>query len=343
MFPFSLYFAKIKSMAEISVCIPFYNAQEFIPKIHKMFLDQTDDDFECIFVDDGSTDSSSKICSDIAQKDNRFKLVKHEKNMGIGMGRISALLNATSDFVTFMDADDSIDCDAIEIIRKNISLSPDADLFVYDYDVMDQKGKVSHIENKYNNLNEHFKNSSHFVSRCWHKIFRKSIFEKFDISFIKNITFAEDLYICINFFLLSSSVVFVPERYYTYRYNSCSLIRNRNGKTIYENIDVLKNLLSNPLLKNNEAIQDYIKKDAFNCFGMLIYPNIMNEFQRSSPHFIEWLEIDDSFQLEIPEKTSAFCRFYINQIRKRHYIISSLMWKCLRFKRYLKFIIAKKN
>ena len=330
-------------MAEISVCIPFYNAHDFIPKIHKMFLDQSDGDFECVFVDDGSNDSSYEACLEIAQNDNRFKIIRHEKNMGIGQGRITALANATSTYVTFMDADDSIDWDTIETIRKNITLAPNADLFIYDYDVMDQKGNIFHVVNKYENLNDHFKSSSNFVSRLWHKVFRKSIFEKFDISFIKNISFAEDLYICINFFLLSSSVVFVPKKYYTYCYNSNSLVRNRNGKTIYENIEVLKNLLLNPLLKNNEAIQDYIKKDAFNCFGMLIYPNIMNEFQRSSPHFIEWLEIDDIFHLDIPAKTSFFCKFYIKQIRRHHFMLAFLLWRCLRFKKNLKFIIKKQS
>jgi glycosyltransferase involved in cell wall biosynthesis len=64
-------------------------------------------DFEVILIDDGSTDSSGKICEQYASKDKRFKII-HQKNAGVSAARNRALKSAKGEYITFLDSDDAI-------------------------------------------------------------------------------------------------------------------------------------------------------------------------------------------------------------------------------------------
>lgn len=70
----------------ISIIIPVYNTEKYLRHCLDSVLTQTYKEFECILVDDGSTDSSGRICDEYAAKDNRF-LVIHKKNGGVAAAR----------------------------------------------------------------------------------------------------------------------------------------------------------------------------------------------------------------------------------------------------------------
>lgn len=86
----------------ISVIIPLYNAELYLPTCLQHILLQTFKDFEVIIVDDGSTDSSGIICDEYAQKDSRIK-VFHQKNKGVSAARNFALSKVCGEYVMFID------------------------------------------------------------------------------------------------------------------------------------------------------------------------------------------------------------------------------------------------
>lgn len=93
---------------KVSIILPVYNKAQYIEPILDDIAGQTFIDFECIVIDDGSTDISGKICDAFAARDSRFQ-VFHIPNGGVSHARNLGLEKATGQYITFVDADDHIE------------------------------------------------------------------------------------------------------------------------------------------------------------------------------------------------------------------------------------------
>lgn len=103
---------------QISIIVPVYNVEDYLRQCLDSIIAQTFTDWECIFVDDGSKDGSGRICDEYAQKDDRFKVI-HKENGGVAKARIDGFNASQGEYVFFIDADDTIEADAIEKLFKN--------------------------------------------------------------------------------------------------------------------------------------------------------------------------------------------------------------------------------
>lgn len=103
----------------VSVIIPVFNGREFIDKIMKCLKNQTYNNLEIIIVDDGSTDKSLDIIRKYAADDNRIKVLS-QANMGPGAARNAGLKIAAGEYVAFVDADDYIPDDYIQVLVSEI-------------------------------------------------------------------------------------------------------------------------------------------------------------------------------------------------------------------------------
>ena len=308
---------------KLSICTSFYNVEKYMESFISQLKNQTCPDFICILVDDGSTDKSYKNCIKAIGDDERFLVIRHEKNKGLGAGRITGLEQVQTEYLTFMDPDDEIEKTTVETLLNDIH-NTNSDFITYDYFTKNEKNEVELISDNTKTVKELFESKSKLISHVWHKVYKKTLLEKMDFSFYKTISFAEDLWLCTNCFLNAQNPVIIHNAYYYYKYNSSSLVHKRSEKSIRENIEVLKNLLQNPKLKEIKEIEAYIKDDSFHAFGHLIFPSKTNNFQLK-PHFDEWRKIDSEIGIFLPEYLSGFVRKYIVQIRKRNDIIANIM------------------
>lgn len=101
----------------VSVIIPVYNVEKYLDACLLSVAEQTYQNLEIILIDDGSTDGSGKKCDAWAKKDNRFKVV-HKKNEGLNYARRDGFKKSSGDYITFLDSDDLIHRDCIEIFMK---------------------------------------------------------------------------------------------------------------------------------------------------------------------------------------------------------------------------------
>ncbi|MDY3820319.1 MAG: glycosyltransferase family 2 protein, partial [Bacteroidaceae bacterium] len=101
-------------MPKVSIIIPCYNQAEFLLQALQGLQEQTLQDFECIIVDDGSTDQSAQIAEDFIKGDHRFRLIK-KANGGTATARNAGLRAATGEYVQFLDADDELDSRKLEL------------------------------------------------------------------------------------------------------------------------------------------------------------------------------------------------------------------------------------
>ncbi len=94
-------------MPRISVIVPVYNTAMFLPDCIDSILAQTFDDFECILVNDGSSDESPSICDAYAEKNAKIRVI-HQNNAGLSAARNAGMEMAHGDWITFIDSDDII-------------------------------------------------------------------------------------------------------------------------------------------------------------------------------------------------------------------------------------------
>lgn len=114
----------------ISVIVPVYNVEKYLHRCIDSILAQPVTDFELLLIDDGSTDSSGKICDEYAEKDSRVK-VFHKKNGGVSSARNFGLDNAKGTWIAFVDSDDFIsdkylyipsDAESCDVIQKSFNI-----------------------------------------------------------------------------------------------------------------------------------------------------------------------------------------------------------------------------
>ena len=112
----------------VSIIIPVYNGEKFISRCVDSVLSQTYSDFELILVNDGSKDNSGKLCDAYAQKDPRIRVI-HQENGGVSRARNRGLDAAKGDVISFVDIDDYIAPQMLEVALKYLT---DADICMFD-------------------------------------------------------------------------------------------------------------------------------------------------------------------------------------------------------------------
>jgi glycosyltransferase involved in cell wall biosynthesis len=105
-------------MPQVSIIVPVYNVRRYIDRCIVSILQQTQSEFEVIFVDDCSTDDSASAVQRFARNDSRIVFVAHDRNRGLGAARNTGISIARSDYITFVDSDDFIDANLLEEMIK---------------------------------------------------------------------------------------------------------------------------------------------------------------------------------------------------------------------------------
>ena len=118
-------------MAQISVIVPVYQVEAYLPQCIDSILAQTFRDFELILVDDGSQDRSGAICDEYAGKDNRICVV-HTQNRGAAAARNTGLQRASGNYIAFVDGDDRLAENMLGRMYAEI-LDPPCDLVVCNF------------------------------------------------------------------------------------------------------------------------------------------------------------------------------------------------------------------
>jgi glycosyltransferase involved in cell wall biosynthesis len=114
--------------AKVSIIVPVYNVEEYLTRCVDSIRKQTLTEIEIILVDDGATDSSGKLCDELAMQDNRIQVL-HKENGGLTSAWKAGVAIAKGDFLGFVDSDDWVDLDMFESLYQQAS-NYDADLTI---------------------------------------------------------------------------------------------------------------------------------------------------------------------------------------------------------------------
>ena len=170
---------------KISVIVPVYNVEDFLPQCIESIINQTYRELEVILVDDGSPDNCPAICDNYASIDSRLKVV-HKMNGGLSSARNAGLDVATGSFVSFIDSDDWLEPNMYEVLVNNMRQN-DADVSVCQAWAHNDKTKEKIATNSdgesfliegYSNILGHLLyNTPEPVLRfeVWNKLFRRDV------------------------------------------------------------------------------------------------------------------------------------------------------------------------
>lgn len=222
----------------LSVIVPCYNSERYIHRCLESILKQTYSNLEVIVVNDGSTDKSEEIIKSI--NDSRIKYI-YQDNSGVSAARNKGIENATGDFITFVDSDDTIELNMYEVLFELIN-KYDADIAHCSYSkVVDGEiKKIGNTEKIYemdrDEAVDKLLSGGLFVGSNCNKIYKSELFE--NVRFDNKIKINED--VLINFFLFvkSPKSVFIDKclyNYFEYSDSSCHISgKIRTAEDCYE-------------------------------------------------------------------------------------------------------------
>lgn len=120
--------SKMEKSTLVSIIIPVFNTASYLPQTLDSVLHQTYEKLEILVIDDGSTDESGNICDDYSRKDRRLRVI-HTENKGLSVARNMGMKHAEGVFVSFVDSDDWIEPQTIEILLST-AVQTNADVVV---------------------------------------------------------------------------------------------------------------------------------------------------------------------------------------------------------------------
>lgn len=216
---------------KISVIVPVYNVETFLPRCLDSLLAQTFPDFEILLIDDGSKDRSGDICDKYALKDQRIR-VFHKENGGVASARQLGVDEARGEYSIHADADDWIESNMLSDMMNEIS---DADILVSDYYYNTKHGQtyVRQVDcTTSEELLEKIIKGEVFGS-LWHKLIRRNLYQ--NIKFNTDLTFCEDQLLLFKILTTyKCKVINLHKAYYHYEYCDSS-ITQRTDREYFDN------------------------------------------------------------------------------------------------------------
>lgn len=251
----------------ISVIVPVFNAEKTLYTCISSLKEQTFTDLEIILVNDGSTDSSMKVCDELVRKDTRIS-VYHVENGGPARARNIGLEHASGEYIGFVDADDFVSKHMYQTLFK-AAQKDNADIVLCSYCEINGKNKrdIKHNfgEQKYTGAEIKDKLLSQFycsdivgLSSLWNKLYRKSFLDEHALRMDEALIRAEDYWFNFEALMQARCVSTIEDVLYYYQDNPQSIM-HKVRENQFENW--VKN--RKKLLKYNESLGFELDRQQF--------------------------------------------------------------------------------
>ena len=236
----------------ISVIVPVYNIEKYLPRCIDSILDQTYKNWEAIFINDGSTDNSLKILEEYKKKDERIKIID-KKNAGSGAARNDGIEKSRGEYIAFLDSDDWYEKNFLEKLYNNL-IENNSDVSMCNpkmtYDNIEKNSRINTYFFKNIELEKTSKEILGILAMpvVWNKLYKKDIIVKNKIKF-PNYSFCEDVEFLYKTFLYVNKISKIEDDLYNYYQREDSTTKKIKEESIEQLYQVLKNIEN--YIKNN--------------------------------------------------------------------------------------------
>lgn len=303
-------------MPKLSIIIPVYNVEKYLPKCLGSILEQPFKDLEVICVNDGSTDGSLDVLQKIKKNDDRVVIID-KKNEGSGIARNIGLSTAQGEYVYFIDSDDWLEDDVLaKIIAKADELQTDILVFggLSYYNGKGQNGAYSKnkLPKKYFgkvvSAKDIKKDIFKFPSTAWTKLYRRSFLIKNEIKF-QNIRAGQDQLPFFHSMITADRIAILPENIYCYQKNREGSVTSVKKKKSFSPIYVfygIEEMLEKTGMKeeyHNIFVNKYFSKATswLGKFDKDLKPQYFEEYSKLLKHVQEKYGLYKNFHPEITD------------------------------------------
>ena len=312
---------------KISVIVPIYKVEKYLKRCVDSIINQTYKNLEIILVDDGSPDNCGRICDEYAKTDDRIRVI-HKENGGLSDARNAGIDIASGEYLSFIDSDDWVDENFINLLYKNI-VENDADIAITGITcVYDDKSEDMYIpaQGCINNiralelLNE--TGYVYMVVAC-NKLYKKKMFD--NIRYPKG-RINEDELVIHKIFYEADKICLLTDKNYYYYQRTDSIMGNLRTKDNEVSLNKYFILSERSMFYKEKELKSVLYKNNKNRIGYIIY----------------FLEIHLKGIWELSDE--VFAAFLQSDVRRLKYVMSKnpkhILYKLL-FIFYPKYFMKK--
>lgn len=280
----------VKDMPLLSLILPIYNVEPYLERCFESILKQNIQNYEMILVDDGSTDNSPAICDRFVEEHSNARVI-HKVNGGLSSARNAGVLEATGEYIFFIDSDDWIAENALKILDEQLAGS-DIDVLKFNYISMPQKTEGNSIVKpglyKGDAIRKELiplslKKTGSVNFSAWTHVYRRQFLLDNQMEFVSERRIgSEDYLFNLNMLACADSVKVITDHLYYYDYREGSLT-NRYRENIAERYDELHRLFVEVLKKYN-LYEDNRKYVAYSYVEKTFSVIILNECVETKDH-----------------------------------------------------------
>ena len=245
---------------KFSIIVPVYNVEKYLEKCMLSIVQQTYHDYELIVVIDGATDGSEQIARKVKEqyKAENIRIIVQE-NKGLGGARNTGISYASGEYLLFVDSDDYLRQDALEVLDK--ASKQGHDLIYFNTYVVNEKGDILQMlqvnpPKKKDTCLAESKELLQTYPAAWNKLYKRSLFED-GIRYQEKKWF-EDLDVALKLYLKSERILFIDEVLYYYVQRKGSIMSDKNIGRNMEMLDIFDSILS--FYKEQNAYETYRKE-----------------------------------------------------------------------------------
>ena len=312
-------------MPKLSIIVPIYNVEKYLPRCIESILNQTFREFELILINDGSTDNCKEICEKYKKIDSRI-IVVNKKNGGLSSARNFGIDISRGEYIGFVDPDDFIDSNMYEILFNIINLYQ-SDIVICDYYKVSEYNIKKYEEIQLNNKGIIVENINNIdaIERiltvgekfifAWNKIYKRRLFE--NLRYNEGMIYEDEflahriLYRCNKVSIINSSLYYYVQRKGSIVNSTFSSKKFDKVYAIKDRVDFLKDKgIVNLIDKAEKSFIDYFVWNYFVGYQRL--ENIEYELKRLKKEFNSvFYRILDNKLISIKEKLTL-CILYLS-------------------------------
>lgn len=318
---------------KVSIIVPIYNVEKYLPNCVESLINQTLTDIEIILVDDGSPDKSGQIADEYAKRYKQIKVV-HQSNAGLGPARNSGMDAATGDYIGFVDSDDWVKHEMFERLYEN-AVSKNADIAVGGHqEFTDEKitkikihplagstiNTTEAIEKVRKNLYGHCLGDEEvefFPMSVWIAIYSREMLEKNRLRFKEILS--EDIIFNIPAYKCAKTITFTYDTDYCYRKDGQpSITQSFSDNKLIRYKDFLNTLSQMAESENDDDCIMRVKRTAIDCCRLYVgmVDNSGDSFRRKKEHVRKFAKTEEINKLwegfpvkTLPVQQKIFHRF----------------------------------
>jgi glycosyltransferase involved in cell wall biosynthesis len=265
-------------MLKFTIIIPVYNAGKYLSHCIDSCINQTYSHVEIICIDDCSTDNSPEILENFKKNESRIMLFQHKKNEGTYMARYTGVINATGDYVLFLDSDDTLKSYSCELLLKKIKKRR-VDIIQFGYEEIHSNQKVfsPFYNSSYKRIMAYLAGNNRLSPELWTKAYSSDVIKQaYKAMEPFYAILAEDLYVSIVITFFSKTFSFLRKTLVCYSEDTGISKRPVYSPEVYQSwllsyriiIDKISIFIEENLPEFSICLQDmelYLLKDFLFC------------------------------------------------------------------------------